>query len=266
VPKGLQEMRFPSEFEPYLLTIQHNSKKPLNKWSPQSGGDGGRNWLRRPNYYNIAVILAPFSPYFVLDIDGEKGYKNLQSLQIAYRKLPRTFTVKSPSGRHYYFRYQQGIKRSIGWLAPSIDIICHGYTLLPGSVIDGKRYEVLEDAPIVSAPDWLIKLASNTSKQIDMPAKNKTAAQYDGEDYEFKVWRARRYVEKMAPAVQGQGGHTQLLCVCHALRKKFDLDIPDCRSILCEYNARCIPPWRLDVPRERYDFFRKLSEAEKWHG
>jgi len=266
VPKGLQEMKFRSEFEPYLLTIQHDSKKPLTKWSPQSGGDGGRNWLRRPDHFNIAVILAPYSPYFVLDIDGEKGYKNLQGLQIVYGKLPRTFVVKSPSGWHYYFRYQQGVKRSIGWLAPSIDIICHGYTLLPGSVIDGKRYEVLDDVSIVSAPNWLIRLASNTSRQIDMPAKKKTAAQYDGEDYEHRVWRARKYVEKMAPAVQGQGGHTQLLCVCHALRKKFDLDIPDCRSILCEYNTRCVPPWRLDVPRERYDFFRKLSEAEKWHG
>jgi len=260
VPKGRQEMKFRSEFEPYLLTIQHNSKKPLTKWSPQSGGDGGRNWLRRPDHFNIAVILAPYSPYFVLDIDGEKGYKNLQGLQIVYGKLPRTFTVKSPSGWHYYFRYQQGIKRSIGWLAPSIDIICHGYTLLPGSVIDGKRYEVLDDVAIVSAPNWLIRLASNTSRQIDMPAKKKTAAQYDGEDYEFKVWRARKYVEKMPPAVQGQGGHTQLLRVCNILVHKFRLDDADCRDILMDYNARCVPPFA-----SYKELFRKISETRKWH-
>jgi len=261
VPKGLQEMKFRSEFEPYLLTIRHDSKKPLNKWSPQSGGDGGRNWLRRPDHFNIAVILAPYSPYFVLDIDGEKGYKNLQRLQIAYGKLPRTFTVKSPSGWHYYFRYQQGIKRSIGWLAPSIDIICHGYTLLPGSVIDGKRYEVLDDVSIVSAPNWLIRLASNTNKQIDMPAKKKTAAQYDGEDYEHKVWRARKYVEKMPPAVQGQGGHTQLLRVCNILVHKFQLNDADCRDILMEYNTRCEPPFT-----SHRELFRKISETRKYHG
>jgi len=261
VPKGLQEMKFRSEFEPYLLTIQHDSKKPLNKWSPQSGGDGGRNWLRRPNYYNIAVILAPYSPYFVLDIDGERGYKNLQGLQIVYGKLPRTFVVKSPSGWHYYFQYHQGIKRSIGWLAPSIDIICHGYTLLPGSVIDGKKYEVLEDVPISIAPDWLIKLASNTSKQIDTPAKNKAVAQYDGEDYEFTIWRARKYVEKMAPAIQGQGGHTQLLRVCNILVHKFRLDDADCRDILMDYNARCEPPFT-----SHRELFRKISEARKYHG
>jgi len=254
-------MRFPSEFEPYLLTIQHNSKKPLTKWSPQSGGDGGRNWLRRPDHFNIAVILAPYSPCFVLDIDGEKGYKNLQRLQITYGKLPRTFTVKSPSGWHYYFQYHQGIKRSIGWLAPSIDIICHGYTLLPGSVIDGKKYEVLDDAPIVSSPDWLIRLAGNTDKQIDMPAKNKTAVQYDGEDYEFKVWRARKYVEKMPPAVQGQGGHTQLLRVCNVLVHKFQLNDADCRDILMEYNTRCEPPFT-----NYRELFRKIGETRKWHG
>lgn len=254
-------MKFPSEFKPYLLTIQHDSKKPLTKWSPQSGGDGGRNWLRRPDHFNIAVILAPYSPYFVLDIDGEKGYKNLQRLQITYGKLPRTFAVKSPSGWHYYFRYQQGIKRSIGWLAPSIDIICHGYTLLPGSAIDGKRYEVLDDAPIVSAPDWLIRLASNTSKQIDTPAKNKAVAQYDGEDYEHRFWRARKYVEKMAPAVQGQGGHTQLLRVCNILVHRFQLDDADCRDILLDYNRRCVPPFT-----SYRELFRKISEARKWHG
>lgn len=253
-------MKFPSDFKPYLLTIQHNSKKPLTKWSPQSGGDGGRNWLRRPDHFNIAVILAPYSPYFVLDIDGEKGYKNLQRLQIAYGKLPRTFVVKSPSGWHYYFQYHQGIKRSIGWLAPSIDIICHGYTLLPGSVIDGKKYEVLEDVPISIAPFWLARLASNTSKQIDTPAKNTMAVQYDGEDYEFKVWRARRYVEKMPPAVQGQGGHTQLLRVCNILVHKFQLNDADCRDILMEYNTRCVPPFT-----SYRELFRKISEARKWH-
>jgi len=265
VPKGQQEMKFPSEFEPYLLTIQHNSKKPLNKWSPQSGGDGGRNWLRRPNYYNIAVVLAPFSPYFVLDIDGEKGYKNLQRLQIAYGKLPTTYTVQTPSGgMHFYFKFDPQVKRTISFIAKHIDTIVNGYCLIPPSIINGKQYKVIVDASIVPAPAWLIKLASNTSKQIDMPAKNKAVAQYDGEDYEFTIWRARKYVEKMSPAIQGQGGHSQLLRVCHVLRKKFNLNIHDCRDILCEYNTRCVPPWRLDVPRERYDFFRKLSEAEKW--
>jgi len=215
---------------------------------------------------NIAVKIGIESSVWVLDVDGPAGMANLKRLQIAYGKLPTTYTVQTPSGgMHYYFQFNSRVKRTISFIAKHIDTIVNGYCLIPPSIINGRQYKVITDAPISSAPDWLVRLASNTSKQIDMPAKNKTAAQYDGEDYEFKVWRARRYVEKMAPAVQGQGGHTQLLRVCHALRKKFDLDIPDCRNILCEYNARCIPPWRLDVPRERYDFFRKLSEAEKWH-
>jgi len=215
--------------------------------------------------FNIAVKIGVESGVWVLDVDGPVGMKNLKRLQIAYGKLPTTYIVQTPSGgMHFYFKFDSRVKRTISFVAKHIDTIVNGYCLIPPSIINGKQYRVIADASIVPAPDWLVRLASNTSKQIDMPAKNKTAAQYDGEDYEFKVWRARRYVEKMAPAVQGQGGHTQLLCVCHALRKKFDLDIPDCRSILCEYNTRCVPPWRLDVPRERYDFFRKLSEAEKW--
>jgi len=250
-------MRFPSEFKPYLLTIQHDSKKPLNKWSPQSGGDGGRNWLRRPNYYNIAVVLAPFSPYFVLDIDGEKGYKNLQRLQIAYGKLPRTFTVKSPSGWHYYFRYQQGIKRSIGWLAPSIDIICHGYTLLPGSVIDGKRYEVLDDALIVPAPAWLIRLASNTDRQADIPTI-RPQPHYD--DYADRLFHATCYMAKIPGAIQGQSGHSQLLRTCRLLAR-FHLDDYDAQQLLIQYNAKCIPPWDLSNSKQAKDFWRKWRIA-----
>lgn len=216
---------------------------------------------------NIAVKIGIESGVWVLDVDGPAGMANCKRLQIAYGKLPTTYTVQTPSGgMHYYFKFDPRVKRTISFIAKHIDTIVNGYCLIPPSIIHGRQYKVIVDASIVPAPAWLIKLASNTSKQIDMPTKNKTVVQYDDEDYEFTIWRARKYVEKMSPAIQGQGGHSQLLRVCHVLRKKFNLNIHDCRDILCEYNTRCVPPWRLDIPRERADFFRKLSEAEKCHG
>jgi len=213
---------------------------------------------------NIAVKIGIESSVWVLDVDGPAGMTNLKRLQKAYGKLPTTYTIQTPSGgMHYYFQYNPRVKRTISFIAKHIDTIVNGYCLIPPSIINGKQYKVVADVPIVPAPDWLIKLASSTEKQIDTPQNR---VQHDNEDYEHKVWRARKYVGRMAPAFQGQAGHTQLLRVCIVLRKKFNLDISDCRTLLKEYNTRCVPPWRLDIPRERADFFRKLSEAEKCHG
>jgi len=211
---------------------------------------------------NVAVKIGMESCVWVLDVDGPAGMTNLKRLQITYGKLPTTYTVQTPSGgMHYYFKFDPQVKRTISFIAKHIDTIVNGYCLIPPSIINGKQYKVVTDAPIVSAPDWLIRLAGNTDKQIDMPAKNKTAVQYDGEDYEFKVWRARKYVEKMAPAVQGQGGHTQLLRVCNILVHKFQLNDADCRDILLDYNTRCEPPFT-----SYRELFRKISETRKYHG
>ena len=55
--------------------------------------------------------------------------------------------------------------------------------------------------------------------------------------------RARKYVEKMPPAISGNGGHDALFAVACVLIHGFDLPEPEAWLILCEYNARCQPPW-----------------------
>jgi len=254
--------------KPIYIGIEEGGKKPLQRHGLNHCVDRRRiEELRKVRPFNIAIKIGMESCVWVLDVDGPVGMANLKRLQIAYGKLPTTYTVQTPSGgMHYYFQFDPQVKRTISFIAKHIDTIVNGYCLIPPSIINGKQYKVIADASIVPAPDWLVRLASNTSKQIDTPAKNKTVVQHDNEDYEYKVWQARKYVGRMAPAFQGQAGHTQLLRVCIVLRKKFNLNISDCRTLLEEYNTRCVPPWRLDIPRERADFFRKLSEAEKCHG
>jgi hypothetical protein len=55
--------------------------------------------------------------------------------------------------------------------------------------------------------------------------------------------RARKYVEKMPPAISGNGGHDALFAVACVLIHGFDLPEPEAWLILCEYNAGCQPPW-----------------------
>lgn len=55
--------------------------------------------------------------------------------------------------------------------------------------------------------------------------------------------RARRYVATLPPAISGSGGHDATFRVAYALRVKFGLSEANAWPLLCEYNARCKPPW-----------------------
>ncbi len=57
------------------------------------------------------------------------------------------------------------------------------------------------------------------------------------------VVRARAYVAKMPHAVAGAGGHNATFAVACRLVHGFGLSDVDAWALLCEFNARCAPPW-----------------------
>ena len=61
--------------------------------------------------------------------------------------------------------------------------------------------------------------------------------------YDARVRRARSYVDRMDPAIQGSGGSTQTLKVAIVLARGFALEPDDALALLAEYNARCQPAW-----------------------
>lgn len=64
------------------------------------------------------------------------------------------------------------------------------------------------------------------------------------ENEEHTVRRARAYLDKMPPAISGQGGHTALFEATAAMMFGFDLDESTTRRLISEeYNPRCQPPW-----------------------
>lgn len=58
------------------------------------------------------------------------------------------------------------------------------------------------------------------------------------------VDRARSYLEKFPAAVQGQGGDQQTYKACCILVNDFGLPEVEAWPILCEWNNRCLPPWK----------------------
>jgi hypothetical protein len=116
-------------------------------------------WGKYPNL-NVAVRTGAESGFVVLDIDGETGADSLRYLERQHGDLPLTASVVTPSGgSHYYFQHPGvELRNTVSILAPGIDTRGDGgYVLAPGSVVNGRPYEVDESAPIAPMPAWLLR-------------------------------------------------------------------------------------------------------------
>lgn len=77
---------------------------------------------------------------------------------------------------------------------------------------------------------------------------------------EAVIERARKYVEKMPPAVSGENGSAKTFNVACKLIKGFELSQNDALELMKDYSSRCDPPWS-----ER-ELLHKLEDAKKASG
>ena len=117
---------------------------------------------------NVGVATGRESGIWVLDVDVgvENGFTTLRTLlaQHGTTDLPRTFTVKTPSGGlHLYFRYPADIEvknSARKLLGAGLDTRgWHGQVLAPTTRLTTARgigtYEVVDPTIPVDAPAWL---------------------------------------------------------------------------------------------------------------
>lgn len=134
-----------------------NSKIPLKDSNGYLDATNDLNkiaewWNEDPNR-NIGIATG--NGLFVLDIDSPShnpninGFDSLSKWEKEYGKLPDTFTVETPSGgRHLYFCLNSNLTCKAN-LLPGIDYRNEkGYIVAPGSIINAKRYKVINDVPI----------------------------------------------------------------------------------------------------------------------
>lgn len=97
------------------------------------------------------IICGPISNLFVLDADGEEGLRSLEPYHI-----PRTPTVKTPHGKHYYFRWTPELDNKVTTkvgILPKVDV--RG----AGGFVRFYGWEVGPHiAPLMAPPQWLIDL------------------------------------------------------------------------------------------------------------
>lgn len=72
--------------------------------------------------------------------------------------------------------------------------------------------------------------------------------------------RARRYLAKLPPSIQGAGGERALHKACFAIVVGFDIPPDAAFPLLAEYNASAVPPWPDNALR------LKLSGVNRFHG
>ena len=108
-----------------------------------------RPWWSADPDANIGVSTRGL---FVLDIDRKGKRNGIASLQdLAIHEgldLPPTFRVRTPSGgEHRYYRLPLGagpVPCSVDRIARGVDVRgWHGYVVGPGSIVDGRRYQVI---------------------------------------------------------------------------------------------------------------------------
>lgn len=174
-----------------VFPVKPGSKIPAIKaWQTNAHADADgltRDFALQYRGHNIGVVADKL---LVLDVDtikhgkgGKDGPATLAALVEQHSPLPSTFTVKTASGGfHYYFSdptpddvtFTKGADK----FGPGLDLQTgDAYLVGPGSTVAGEVYRIINSAPIVPAPAWLIDLAKNVPivRRRDLPSVTRPA-------------------------------------------------------------------------------------------
>jgi putative DNA primase/helicase len=160
---------------PYIFRLTKQYRIPAGlKWKdPQ-------NWAIEGTYERYGVPTGAQNGVWVLDLDRKGDKDGLRALsdwcEAQGREMPNTLIRGTKSdGFHVYFAWnpEHAVSNRVG-LLPGVDVRGEG-----GYVACGPEYPVVEDAPVVAAPDWLLAFVraqkprtatrSKVAKSLPMP-------------------------------------------------------------------------------------------------
>ncbi|WP_406429156.1 bifunctional DNA primase/polymerase [Streptomyces sp. NBC_01589] len=151
------------------------------KWEQRATTDPDRiNKAWSAGLFNVGIATGP-SGLVVVDLDMPKpnssadtpsGVTTLEALcERTGQAVPTTYRTRTASGGHHlYFTAPTGIRlaNSAGKLGPLVDTRAWGgYVVAPGSIVHGSTYGVVDPAPVVELPAWLL----DALKPAERPAQ-----------------------------------------------------------------------------------------------
>lgn len=193
-------------------------------------------WFARTPQPNIGVVCGAVSNLVVLDIDGEEGF---QSLIAKGLEIPKTLTVKTGRGMHYYFLHpgvptRNFAKGRSSFPLPGVDFRGDGGCVVapPSLHASGVRYQFEEDLPPAPMPAWLREMVvrggspSEKAAQSSRPAKKQPGQ---------RMSRPERILSRaIEQAHDGSRNETGLWLACQ-LRDN-DLSEAEARSYVQRYS------------------------------
>lgn len=171
----------------------------------------------------------------VVDFDVKHDAMAALSELMALGDLPETFTVRSPSnGLHYYFGPADTGQRK---LSPNIDIRSrNGYVVGPGSIIDGKPYEIHANNKVAALP---AAVKERTSRP---PLKDKeSSVPMCDLDSEEAIEAGELLLRQEDGAADGNRGNRSFQLAC--MLKDFGLSEEKIYELMADlWNTKCDPP------------------------
>jgi hypothetical protein len=225
--------------------------------------------------FNLGVRCGatsePGKYLFVVDVDvakGKRGLTTLFELELSGYEFPETFTVETPTkGLHFYYFTSTPFSSGTNSLGEAIDHRGEGgFVVGPGSKIFGSPYWVKTDAPIARLPHWIeesMQRRNLVNKTILSREELEEAAK--DVDYGVKFELAKKFLESVEPAIEGQGGNAHTFKVFARL-KDFGLTLQDSVVLADKYwNQTCQPPWSLveltEIARNAYKYGAQPTDS-----
>jgi len=236
-----------------VFPIDPGAKKPaIKRWQELATADPvqlGAWWTQWPDA-NIGISTARF---LVVDIDPKKGgdasAKRLHKDEDG--GLPKTLCSKTWSGgAHMIYALPDHVfvSNSVGSIAPGIDIRSWGGLIVaPGSTIDGKPYQWLNNRRPVLAPQWLI------NKCKAARAKNANAGKRVAPETQAAIDLAFHYLASRSVPVE-DGNRDNAAFKMAAALFDFGVSRETCLDLMLEWDsAMCHPPLGADTISVKVD-------------
>lgn len=267
----------------YIAPLLPGSKAPYSgeSWSNMKSRDEDviTGWFRDRPGMNYAV--TPGDEFVIIDLDvkpakgepGKPGYRpakdgitdldEIAAMDGDYSSHMATLTVRTPSGGyHRYFRAPFPVANA-HTLPKSIDVRgTGGYVVGPGCHTDHNPvdntfegdYEVTLAHDIMPLPEYLHSRIQHWVPPSRRPSYEDSVTVVDGKafvdgvqlDEPVMVGRAKEWLERAKPAVEGQNGNATTFATFAWLREhgiSMDMAFQLVREV---YNPRCQPEWSVE--------------------
>jgi putative DNA primase/helicase len=149
---------------PLIPVLPRDKTAVLKNWQNLATTDTDQieKWHEENPHYNAGAV-AKLDGFWMLDCDVPDLQQTIE--KETGQVFPSTFSVRSNKGLHFYFRQtvaSRSLKKNSQLKNKQSIVLCdvkvqNSYVVAPGSIHpSGKRYEVVNDAEITDAPDWLV--------------------------------------------------------------------------------------------------------------